>query len=459
MTTPTPLPKDATLLDAKAVAYLKALGWYALPNDKAELLYPPLTSLQKANAGLGKIGNLYINGTALRAIITDVLTDARHEQNIDGTNTITIDMYDDDLKVLRSGIFSQRSTLQLEQFAFETVQVRKSGANLSVTFEDLGSALLRKQSDPFKVAANTTNHVAFVNRMVKEVPRLQFWYPTEFVPKGTAPTELARGNPADGTREDSWVAIHRIGSERGWRFFLRDDQAVYAPEEYLIKQDARWNMTQGREGVEYIDFDFDSGKTTAVLKIRVRAERWQVRVGEVAHIYDMGTANGNWLVIGVSRSLFDIHADITLGKPHPVLPEPQPSDTAASGGAGGAGGESVTFGDGRRRTYNLGAVKPHVREAAIELGSRFGIGTVGGVGARPNASDHPAGYALDFFTSKAQGDALAQAAIDNASRLKVKYIIWQQAIWKPSTGRWDRMADRGSVTANHYDHVHISFNR
>jgi len=37
----------------------------------------------------------------------------------------------------------------------------------------------------------------------------------------------------------------------------------------------------------------------------------------------------------------------------------------------------------------------------------------------------------------------------------VKYIIWRQRIWFPG-GSWKAMADRGGVTANHYDHVHIS---
>jgi hypothetical protein len=38
----------------------------------------------------------------------------------------------------------------------------------------------------------------------------------------------------------------------------------------------------------------------------------------------------------------------------------------------------------------------------------------------------------------------------------VKYIIWRQRIWYPSSGTWRGMADRGSATANHYDHVHVS---
>jgi hypothetical protein len=38
------------------------------------------------------------------------------------------------------------------------------------------------------------------------------------------------------------------------------------------------------------------------------------------------------------------------------------------------------------------------------------------------------------------------------------YVIWEQKIWdsrNPGAG-WKPMADRGSITQNHYDHVHIS---
>jgi hypothetical protein len=107
---------------------------------------------------------------------------------------------------------------------------------------------------------------------------------------------------------------------------------------------------------------------------------------------------------------------------------------------------------------NLGPVKPWVQVAADELGTRFGISSIGGVGARDNASDHPGGLALDFMTRS--GGALAAYAQANAARLGVTYIIWNQHIWNITRAAegWRPMADRGSPTANHKDHVHVSFN-
>ena len=111
--------------------------------------------------------------------------------------------------------------------------------------------------------------------------------------------------------------------------------------------------------------------------------------------------------------------------------------------------------------YALGPVRPHVRRAAEHVGSGFSVSTIYGVASRSGQSDHPLGLALDFmvYGDKAKGDAIAQYVQANAAALGVTYVIWYQKIW--STQRsgegWRPMADRGSATANHLDHVHVSF--
>ncbi|MGQ0575542.1 MAG: hypothetical protein ACT4RN_15265 [Pseudonocardia sp.] len=109
------------------------------------------------------------------------------------------------------------------------------------------------------------------------------------------------------------------------------------------------------------------------------------------------------------------------------------------------------------RTGGLGAVKPHVREAGAVLGCRFGKPVMLGVAGRGGPSDHPGGLAIDFMVDRATGDALAECALANMEALGVKYVIWEQRI-NHGDG-WQPMADRGGVTANHFDHVHVSFNR
>jgi hypothetical protein len=54
------------------------------------------------------------------------------------------------------------------------------------------------------------------------------------------------------------------------------------------------------------------------------------------------------------------------------------------------------------------------------------------------------------------GDQVARYAVANARRLGISYVIWRQHIWNVRGGGWRPMADRGGLTQNHYDHVHIS---
>ncbi len=114
------------------------------------------------------------------------------------------------------------------------------------------------------------------------------------------------------------------------------------------------------------------------------------------------------------------------------------------------------------RKYSLPGVKPWVNEAAQYLGNKFNIGTIGGVGSRGNVSDHPSGHALDFMTSNfSQGDALAAEVVRIHDDLDATYAIWRQRITSANGGwgNWRPMEDRGSPTANHMDHVHLSFER
>jgi hypothetical protein len=75
--------------------------------------------------------------------------------------------------------------------------------------------------------------------------------------------------------------------------------------------------------------------------------------------------------------------------------------------------------------------------------------------------EHASGRAIDFMvTDSSLGQALADWARAHASELNLYDVIWAQHIWTPvrSAEGWRSMPDRGSATANHYDHVHISVN-
>ncbi len=103
-------------------------------------------------------------------------------------------------------------------------------------------------------------------------------------------------------------------------------------------------------------------------------------------------------------------------------------------------------------------VQPWPRQVRTMVSQRFGVTNIGGL--RPgDPRDHGKGLALDVMVpiSSALGDSIANWAIANSGDLNIKYVIWKQHIWMPGRA-WKKMEDRGSTTANHYDHVHLSFN-
>ena len=78
----------------------------------------------------------------------------------------------------------------------------------------------------------------------------------------------------------------------------------------------------------------------------------------------------------------------------------------------------------------------------------------GGVSGR---GEHATGQALDIMVSTDLGNEVAAFLQENRAELGIEYLIWRQRIWRPSTsGAWRGMSDRGSATANHMDHVHVT---
>ncbi|MCR8969563.1 LysM domain-containing protein [Facklamia sp. 7083-14-GEN3] len=113
--------------------------------------------------------------------------------------------------------------------------------------------------------------------------------------------------------------------------------------------------------------------------------------------------------------------------------------------------------------YSIPSTLAGVSQSAANYGSRianqYGVTAYG---LRPGDSgDHGRGLAVDFMVpvGSALGDQIAADAIANMGNNNIAYVIWKQQIYGNWTGgQWQPMEDRGSVTQNHYDHVHVSFN-
>ncbi|HFI0100648.1 TPA: LysM peptidoglycan-binding domain-containing protein [Streptococcus suis] len=114
--------------------------------------------------------------------------------------------------------------------------------------------------------------------------------------------------------------------------------------------------------------------------------------------------------------------------------------------------------------YDVG-LQPQVAAFRVEVANAFGITSFSGYRAG-DSGDHGKGLAIDFMVpeSSALGDQVAAYAVANLASKNINYIIWKQRFYAPYDSiygpayTWNLMPDRGSVTENHYDHVHVSFN-
>ena len=116
------------------------------------------------------------------------------------------------------------------------------------------------------------------------------------------------------------------------------------------------------------------------------------------------------------------------------------------------------------KAENVG-LQPQTAAFKEEIANLFGITSFSGY--RPGDSgDHGKGLAIDFMVPESSelGDKIAEYAIQNMASRGISYIIWKQRFYAPFDSKygpantWNPMPDRGSVTENHYDHVHVSMN-
>ncbi|WP_308250231.1 coiled-coil domain-containing protein [Sphaerisporangium fuscum] len=111
-------------------------------------------------------------------------------------------------------------------------------------------------------------------------------------------------------------------------------------------------------------------------------------------------------------------------------------------------------------------ITPRMRLMRAEVKQHFPLRFPVGCYRPENSGEHPLGRACDFMLSSggsmpsagqvALGEQLAAWAIKNGRKLGVKYVIYRQRIYNLGFPGWRGMEDRGGITANHFDHVHIS---
>ena len=162
-----------------------------------------------------------------------------------------------------------------------------------------------------------------------------------------------------------------------------------------------------------------------------------------------------------SEKVKDVSATVGTGKEVPTY-QPEKNQTVSTAYSAPAAPDYA--GIAAAKSENAG-LKPQTAAFKEEIANLFGITSFSGY--RPGDSgDHGKGLAIDFMVPESSelGDKIAEYAIQNMASRGISYIIWKQRFYAPFDSKygpantWNPMPDRGSVTENHYDHVHVSMN-
>ena len=174
----------------------------------------------------------------------------------------------------------------------------------------------------------------------------------------------------------------------------------------------------------------------------------------------------------------------------PVEAAPQPAVTASPEAPAEAAPEVTELGQDQvsqataavePTTYNAPAVtdaasvttnnpaneglQPQTAALKEEIAAKYGI-TEFSLYRPGDSGDHGKGLAADFIVgdNTELGNQVAADVTSNMTERGISYVIWQQQFYAPfesiygPANTWNQMPDRGSVTENHYDHVHVSMN-
>ena len=143
-------------------------------------------------------------------------------------------------------------------------------------------------------------------------------------------------------------------------------------------------------------------------------------------------------------------------------PEPEPEPAKAAESSSGGSSASSSSGSSASCPSSAQSIMSGLtsRTANVLRGlcAAFpGINNYGGTRSG-GGSYHSTGQAIDVMISGDAGWDVANWARNNSGSLGIIEVLYAQKIWtaQRSGEGWRSFSDRGSTSANHYDHVHIS---
>ncbi|WP_161971564.1 SH3 domain-containing protein [Acidipropionibacterium jensenii] len=200
---------------------------------------------------------------------------------------------------------------------------------------------------------------------------------------------------------------------------------------------------------------------TSWVRVRAGASTSSAILGTLQagnHVGTRGASVNGWTPVNYQGTNAWISSD--------YLSRTKPATSTGSNGNGSSGSSTPTS-SWAALTANgssgLSGLRPSAKGIVNRTITAFPqIRTIYGVRA-DSIADHPSGHAVDLMLPRgsrdsALGQQIAAYFRAHAQELGVQYIMYNKQIWNISRDSegWRAVADRGSETANHMDHVHIT---
>jgi hypothetical protein len=212
---------------------------------------------------------------------------------------------------------------------------------------------------------------------------------------------------------------------------------------------------------EPVDQKFATGPTNVWTEPRQQGKKVRV-LARGTKVPVTGQVVGRWSEVLLENDVVRwVNSDL-LSDEKPA-PKPRPAaDPAESASSAGSSGEStgVSAGVSTAACAHGSGPEAGLTQDAVEVyravcAAFSGVSSYGGYAPR---GEHYDGRAIDVMVSGSYGQQIADWLRVNASSLQIRDIIYAQRIWTPDRAAegWRYMEDRGSPTANHYDHVHVA---
>ncbi|WP_172599482.1 SH3 domain-containing protein [Acidipropionibacterium jensenii] len=203
---------------------------------------------------------------------------------------------------------------------------------------------------------------------------------------------------------------------------------------------------------------------TSWVRVRAGASTSSAILGTLQagnHVGTRGASVNGWTPVNYQGTNAWISSD--------YLSRTKPATSTGSNGSSGSGssGSSTPTSSWAALTANgssgLSGLRPSAKGIVNRTITAFPqIRTIYGIRA-DSMADHPSGHAVDLMLPRGSRDAALGQQIAayfraHAQELGVQYIMYNKQIWNISRDSegWRAVADRGSETANHMDHVHIT---